>query len=363
MAWTNSLILGLGALLITVPIVLHFLMQPKPKKLVFPAMRFLKKRQQANQSRLRLRHLLLLFMRCLLIALVVLAFAGPTVASREFGQWLTLGGIGFSGLIVAVILLASFLVVRKNWLLIGILAVLLVGHIIYGGWSANRLLKSENAMVLGDSQAPVAALIVLDTSPRMEYRQENQTRLEVAKEMAQWLISQFPLDSQVCVLATDNDRPFFSVDVAAAARRVETIETTFVENPLPSALAEGLQILEKAPQDRKEVYVVTDLSKQSWIGDDAKPVLRNLRENPGMSLFVIDVGVEEPSNFALSSLELSGEEITQNSKFNVSTQIIRNGGAAQRTVKMIIEKPDSTRPVVRDGVGVVPRRDPGRTVK
>ncbi len=354
MAWTNSLILGLGAMLVAVPILLHFLMQPKPKQLVFPAMRFLKKRQQANRSRLRLRHLLLLFMRCLLIGLVVLALAGPTVASREFGQWLTVGGIGFSGLIVGLILLASFLMPRKNWLLIGILAFLFAGHLIYGGWSAMQLLNSENAVVLGDSQAPVAALIVLDTSPRMEYRQENRTRLEVAKEMAQWLISQFPLDSQVCVLATDNDRPFFSVDVAAASRRVETIETTFVENPAPSALAEGLQILLEAPQDRKEIYVVTDLSRQSWIGDQTKPVLRRLKENPEISLFVIDVGVERPLNFSLSSLELSGEEITPNSNFQLSTQVSRIGDAAQRTVKMVIEKPDATRPVVRDGAAVFP---------
>ncbi len=172
--------------------------------------------------------------------------------------------------------------------------------------------------------------------------------------MAQWLISQFPLDSQVCVLATDNDHPFFSVDVAAAARRVETLETTFVENPIPSALAEGLQLLEKAAQDRKEIYVVTDLTKQSWIGEKAKPVLRRLENNPGISLFVIDVGVADPVNFALSSLDLSSAEIAQNSHFSVSTQISRIGGAAQPTVKMIIEKPDPPRPVVRDGKAMFP---------
>ncbi len=348
------MILGLGALLMAIPVILHFLMRPKPKQLVFPAMRFLKERQHANRSRTRLRHVLLLILRCLLIALVALALAGPTVASREFGNWLTLGGIGFSGLLVGVVLLAAFFRPTKNWLLIGILAALFLGHLIYGGWSATKLLGSDSADLLGDSQAPVAALIVINTSPRMQYRSENQTRLDVAKETALWLISQFPADSQVCVMATDNDRPFFSVDVAAAARRVETLETVFVEHPLPATLSEGLQILLDSPQERKEIYLLTDMTRQSWVGDNSRPVLKQLEQNPGMSLFVVDVGVANPTNFALSSLEIADVEIAQNGKLNISTQVSRIGEAAQRTIKMLIEKPDPPRPVVRDGICLFP---------
>jgi hypothetical protein len=354
MVWTNSMILGLGGLLVAIPVILHFLMRPKPKQLIFPAMQFLKERQHANRSRTRLRHLLLLILRCLLIGLVALALAGPTVASREFGNWLTLGGIGFSGFVVGLVLLAAFFRPTKNWLLIGIFATLFLGHVIFGGWSATKLLGSDSADLLGDSQAPVAALIVLDTSPRMQYLSENQTRLDVAKEIGLWLISQFPVDSQVCVLATDNDRPFFSVDVVAAARRIETLESTYVEHPIPAAMAEGLKILEDSPQERKEIYILTDLTRQSWVGGNTKPVLKQLEQNPGMSLFVIDVGVENPTNFALSSLEIKNVEIAQNGKFNVATQISRNGDAAQRTVKMLIEKPEPPRPVVRDGVVLFP---------
>ncbi len=354
MIWANGMILGLGSLLIAIPIILHFLMQPKPKKLVFPALRFLKERQHSSRSRLRLRHWLLLLLRCLLIGLLVLALAGPTVASREYGNWLTLGGIGFSGLLVGIVLLAAWFRSNRNWVLIGILVVLFLGHLGYGGWAATQLLGTESGEILGDGQAPVAALIVIDVSPRMQYRLENQTRLEVAQEISLWLISQFPLESQVCVLATDHDRAFFSVDVAAASRRVETLETTFVENPIPAALSDGLTLLEKAPQERKEIYIVSDLTKQSWVGDNTKPVLRRLEKNPEISLFVIDVGVEKPINFALSALELSSAEISEKGDFTISTQVNRIGGAAQRTLKMSLEKPDSTRPIVRDGVTIFP---------
>ena len=67
MTWTHGLILGLGAVLAAMPVILHLLMQPKPKKMIFPALKFLKERSHATRSRMRLRHWLLLLMRCLLL--------------------------------------------------------------------------------------------------------------------------------------------------------------------------------------------------------------------------------------------------------------------------------------------------------
>ena len=54
--------------------------------------------------------------------------------------------------------------------------------------------------MLGDQEAPVAAALVFDTNPRMQYRQQNQTRLEVAQETAQWLLPQLPAESDVAVV-------------------------------------------------------------------------------------------------------------------------------------------------------------------
>ena len=65
---------------------------------------------------------------------------------------------------------------------------------------------------------PVAAVLVFDTSPRMEYRFHNQTRLEKAQEMARWLLSQFPLDSSVAVMESRPAPPFFSVRSTASRR-------------------------------------------------------------------------------------------------------------------------------------------------
>src|SRR4029079_9184180 len=51
-----------------------------------------------------------------------------------------------------------------------------------------------------DREAPVAAALVFDTQPHMQYRYRDQTRLEAAQETATWLLSQLPSDSEVAVL-------------------------------------------------------------------------------------------------------------------------------------------------------------------
>src|SRR5215470_7351315 len=104
-----------GAVLVAAPIILHLVMRQQPKHLIFPALRFIRQRNDANKRRLKLRHIVLLALRCAAIVFLALALARPSVQSAGF---------------------------------------------------------------LGDREAPVAAAMVFDTTPRMQYRNENQTRLE-----------------------------------------------------------------------------------------------------------------------------------------------------------------------------------------
>jgi hypothetical protein len=354
MTWLNVGMLGIGGALISVPVILHFLFQPKPVSVDFPALRFLKQKQQTTRSRMQLKHIALLLIRCLLIALAALALAGPSVASNEFGNWLTLGGVGFSGLVVALVAAAAFFKDNKNWLLIGVLGAFLLGHLVFGGVAASRLINSETTSLIGDTQAPIAALVVVDTSPRMELEFENESRLSKAKAFGQWLVSQFPGDSQVCVAATDGDQPFFSVDTGAADRRMTKLETNFSGAKIPETILAGLETLEESALDRKEIYVLSDLTAEAWSGEGTKKLLRKLKQQPDTSLFVVDVGVENPSDFALGPLNLSAVEIGKDGRVSVSTVVSRIGDAAQRTIKMQVEKIDASRPVVRDGKTLFP---------
>src|ERR1700761_7465285 len=74
-------ILLIGAALVGLPIILHLIMKQEPKRLPFPAFRFLKQKQKTNQRKLRLRHFILLALRMLLIALFSLTLYQPTLLS------------------------------------------------------------------------------------------------------------------------------------------------------------------------------------------------------------------------------------------------------------------------------------------
>src|SRR3954447_20530159 len=107
-----------GAALIALPIVLHLIMRREVQRLTFPALRFVEQRRSVNQHRLRLRHLLLLALRCAIIACLAFALARPTL---------------------------------------------------HGSGAERR------------EGAPVAAALVFDNSLRMQYEQDDQTRLKKAK--------------------------------------------------------------------------------------------------------------------------------------------------------------------------------------
>ena len=348
MTWANLGILGVGGLLLSVPIILHFMFQPKPVSVDFPALRFLQKSQQSTRSRMQLKHIALLLVRCLLIALLALALAGPSVASSTLGNWLTLGGVGISGLIIALVAALAFFRQQKNWLLIGILAAVLLGHIAFGAISLGRIMSSEETNLIGDDQAPVAALIVMDTSPRMQLEFENETRLQKAQEIGEWLVTQFPLDSQVCVAPTDGEGAFFSVDVGAADRRIDKLKTNFSGVKIPSTIDDGLELLETSSMERKEIYIVTDLTTESWTGENTQQLLRKLNRFTEYSVFVIDVGVDSPTDYSLAPLQIKPVEISSKGRLTIRSEIRRLGGAGQRTVKMQVEKIDPSRPVVRD---------------
>ena len=62
-----------------IPILLHLLARREPPTVVFPAVRYLVSTTREHQRRLKLQNWLLLFLRTLLIVLVVLAAAAPTI--------------------------------------------------------------------------------------------------------------------------------------------------------------------------------------------------------------------------------------------------------------------------------------------
>ncbi len=232
-----------GTLLVAVPIVLHLVMRREVRRLEFPALRFVRQRESANKRQLQLRHWLLLALRMAIILLVAAALARPSLQGS--------------------------------------------------GW-------------VGDQEAPVAVAMVFDTQPRMEYRHQNQTRLEAARETADWLLSQLPRESDVAVIDARYGSSVFAVDLGAARQRIERLTTSAVGSALAKSLTDALRLLKESDQPRKEIYVFTDLARASWTGPASQALAERIKDHPEVGWYVIDVGLQQPQDSGITAAATAG---------------------------------------------------------
>src|SRR5262245_19037410 len=239
-------ILVAGAALVGLPILLHLIMKQEPKRLSFPAFRFLTQKLKTNQRKLRLRHFILLALRMLLIALFCLTLYQPT-------------------------------------------------------------LKSDRVDFRGES--PIATVVVIDTSASMGYTQNDQTRLQEAVRRARELLKELPEKSPVAILTTDDPIDRWR-DVPEALAILDKLDRPRGGNqPVSSALTQAYQLLahvdaqdvEDAAQLPKLLAVFTDRTAASWetgIKDNLVK-LRDAVPDPKPTHTVVDVGVEQPVNVGI----------------------------------------------------------------
>lgn len=275
-----------GASLAAVPIILHLLLRQKPRSLEFPALRLVARRREANRRKLRWRHWLLLLLRVAALCLLALALARPSISSS--------------------------------------------------GAIANQ-------------EAPVAAVLVFDTSPRMQYRHQNQTRLEAAQDIARWLLSQLPAESQIGVIESSLGSAVFQVDLAAAVARVDRLKTTWAPQSFTAEIEAACELLSKSELARKELYLFTDLAREQFSGEASARLGELLAKVPDAGIYVVDVGIEKPTNLALGELKPSHQVITRGATLTLDTQLACQGPDGNRTIELYA---GSGEPEKRDQVSV-----------
>ncbi len=352
MQFVNQALLFGGAFM-AVPIVLHLVMRQQPKQVEFPALRFLRERREANRRRLRIKHLLLLVLRCAVVAALAAALARPSVVSALIGNWVIIAVL--AGLIALTGIISALALRKPATRLVGIgtgalgIVLLVVWLILLFG-----TLYRAPGMTIGDREAPVAAALVFDTSPRMEYRRSNKSRLDEARELADWLIPQLPDESEVAVFSSRARANVFAVDLGAARAAVNALQTTSVPQPLPEVVADAATLLDTSDKTRREIYVFTDLVAQAWDAGAAARLRSRLDTDRAPVVYLIDVGAKQPRNFALGDLRLSAETLSKNAELTIQTEISHRGSGDQRAVELYLEKRDDQRPILVDGEVLLP---------
>ena len=103
---------------------------------------------------------------------------------------------------------------------------------------------------------------------------------------------------------TDGESPYFSVDVSSARKRLDTSEISYLSSTVPETLVEGLKLVRSSELERKEVYVLSDLTLRSWSNADARKIEKQLGED-GPTIYVIDTGAESAVNFSIHGRPLT----------------------------------------------------------
>jgi len=357
MTFLNSALLaGLGA--VAIPVLLHFLLKQRPKKLLFPALKLIEQRRKQSVRRLRLRHFWLMLLRMLALAAIVFALARPSLPPANYNLSRMEMFILFSVVAFGVGIFFWWTHrIRKSDLsryeqserqstarvrtTVGtLIAVLLLVGIPYQQRLAAELTDTETPKQL---DIPVAGIMLFDTSLSMDYLRDGKTSLDQAKEIALNHLGSLPTGSKVAISDNGSDNPvLFQSTILSARTRIDSLATSNVSVSLNDRLRDALRaqdddqsrtlsdqasVEEAMQKDRyiRRIYLLTDLAKTGWREKPSSMLTNELERLKNINIYVIDVGQERPENLAVMDVQLSRERIPLGGDLIVSSSIASFG--------------------------------------
>ena len=273
MTFLNPLVL-IGLAAAAIPILLHLFSLRRLEKIEFSTLTFLKELQKTKIRRLKLRQLLLLFLRTLLVILIVTAFSRPTLRT-------------------------SF----------------------YGG---------EN------SRAKTTAVLILDNSYSMTSSDAQGQLLKQAKEAAVNVLSLMKDGDEVFVIRTSETRSAGTSpsstgirDFSAARVEIRSTEPSYLHATLEDALRYAAKLLSTSKNLNKEVYIFSDFKVGSlWGGSRTAKRVSVFPDDT--RFFLIPVGPAERQNLGIESLRIENALFGVGRPITIRTRIRNWGPQDQR---------------------------------
>jgi len=308
-AIANPGLLWIGAGLVSVPIIIHFLFRRKHRVVRFAAMEFLLAALKKQKRRVQMENLILLLLRCAMIALLALALARPAVRSAALAP-------------------------------------------------------------LGGSSRGV--LLVVDTSASLAARMTGRRNLDRARERARNFLQDLPEGSEVTVIATRDDlsggAPATLIEGAEPAAARDRVERQLQLSHGPNDLAEILRFAYgklDSVRGRKSIVFLTDLQSRDWVGKDGQRVadiqraLRMLSERPdgnAVPLTILGTGMAETDNVAVTGLTIDeGLQAFAGTTVGLAATLVNHGDAAATGTLTLF--------TARDGGAGWMRREPVHSVR
>ncbi len=264
-----------GLLAVALPVAIHLIHRFQVQRVSWAAMRFLHASVQRTRSRRRWEDLVLLLLRCLLVAALITAFARPVLKS------LVAGGTG---------------------------------------------------------DGPSAVVILLDNSASMGQSDGVQTRFEQGKkEIGAWLDA-LPANSRVAFYTVSNvadplvGKP--SPDPALVRRALQLAQPGDRGSNLAPGFRAAFQTLKATPGGPREIRVYTDGQTAAWSG--LEEIRKLAADNPGVVITPVVLGKHGEDNLGLTALEPEGGISAVNQPIRFRAQVANFGASPAENVRVTL---------------------------
>jgi hypothetical protein len=319
------------------PIIIHLLNRRRFRVIDWAAMDFLRRAMQRNRRAVQMRDLIVLFLRCLAVALFGAALARPFLSGVSgSSMW---GVVGTAVALMAAIGAATWAILtpRKSLRPVAILTCLIATGLT--GFGLFDMLREVDvdAKDAFASRQPVHAVLVVDNSMSMGYESLDGTLLDQAKARAAEFIDALPAESQVHVIALcgGDDVGVSSAyrsktDARAALDRLRVVDRV---GRASFGMELAVQACARVPElTAKRVVFLSDQQTNLWAGGAAKQQIKNVAdlqlvsvapkeiENVWVSSFAVRDGIadtEIPTEF-LATIDHSGEAPLANVQVSLS---------------------------------------------
>jgi hypothetical protein len=256
----SSPIFLFGLLGITIPVLIHLLTRRHQKTIKFSAVYLLTLSQKRSTRKSQPNKLLLLLARCLAIALFSLALADPFFSFKQSEAFIT--------------------------------------------------------------TTPASIVFILDDSYSMGIRANKKIIFDHAQEFVAEEIRQAPEKSEFSlILASSPSRieQSWTTDKTIFDQILNSQSVSFRTTRIGDAIGQAIKLLEAAKQERKKVYLLTDLEKNGWKEKDFSKITR-LAPYP---IEIVDFSIlQTESNVGfVHSTQISQEFLSRSRLLRVKTEI------------------------------------------
>jgi hypothetical protein len=345
-----------------IPVLIHLLNRRKATVMAWGAMRFLQEAMASQNRRIRLEEIVLMALRCLLVALLVLAMARPLLPSRSNIPW----AVVLPSVMIAAMLLglaaAMWSSRRARWWLLAAASVLLLVAVLTS--LAEHWLQLRRWASPGGGNDVV---IVIDGSASMALRVDGKTNFARAVQEARSVVDACrPSDAVALLVAAQVPRRI--IGKPTTSRKAVHAALDSLQEPvggsmrLIEALHEARDSLVAGSNVGKKIIVIADAQRVGW---DAANVSRwsalaeVLRSDGEAGMFTAPQLVchhlrlpEKLINAAVADVGLSRPVVGTDREVEIHVKVA-NTGTSPITPRAVTLSIDDAEPITRK-LGEIP---------